>query len=99
MRTIPKGETVFCIAKIETRKTYKDRISFRFYSRDEILDIVEPSEWDVVLTEVRQDAEFDLLVLTSNSQQTRFVDEIRVGPTWRSVTPIDPARVGLSTVE
>lgn len=99
IRAIPGGQTVFCVAKIETRKGGSDRVSFRFYTRDEPLDIVEPAEWDVTLTDLRQDANYDLLVLTSNSQKVRYLDEIRMGPSWRSVTPIDSSVLLMSSVK
>ena len=57
-------------------------------SQEDELDIVEPAEWDVVLSNLELNADLDLLVLTSNATQVRFVDEIRLGPSWRSVTPI-----------
>ncbi len=93
IREIPGGQTIFCVAKIETRITATDRVSFRFYTREEPLDIVEPAEWDITVTNLRQDALYDLLVLTSNSQKVRFVDEIRMGPSWRSVTPIHRSKI------
>jgi hypothetical protein len=93
LRKIPEGQTVFCVAKVTTQKDSPDEIAFRFYTREDILDFAEPSEWDVVTREFRQDAEFDLLLLTSHSEKIRYVDEIRIGPSWRSVTPIDQKRL------
>lgn len=89
VRTVPDGSTVFCVAKIVTRKTGDDHVSFRFYTPGDELDLVEPAEWDVVLRGLDLTADLDLLVLTSNSPETRYVDEIRLGPSWRSVTPVD----------
>ncbi|MEM6278743.1 MAG: FecR domain-containing protein [Verrucomicrobiota bacterium] len=87
-RAIPEGETVFCVAKITSRKSGRDEVRFRFYTREEDLDLLEPTAWDVTLTNLELDRRFDLLLLTSDSHQKRYVDEIRLGPTWRSVTPI-----------
>ncbi|MEM9281678.1 MAG: FecR family protein [Verrucomicrobiota bacterium] len=89
-RSIPSGETVFCVAKITTRKVGKDEVRFRFYTQDDSLDLLEPAEWDITLTGLKQSASYDLLLLTSNSPSTRYIDEIRIGPSWRSVTPINP---------
>jgi hypothetical protein len=35
------------------------------------------------------DARFDRLLLSSTGVSPRIVDEIRIGPTWRSVAPLD----------
>jgi hypothetical protein len=37
---------------------------------------------------VRQSAAFDLVVLSSTGNAPRIVDELRIGPTWRSVVSI-----------
>lgn len=89
LRRIPENTTVFCVAKIMTRKSGEDRVNFRFYTAEDELDIVEPAEWDVTLDGIALSADLDLLVLTSNSAAIRYVDEIRFGPSWRSVTPVD----------
>ncbi len=89
LRRIPENATVFCVAKIMSRKNGNDRVHFRFYTAEDELDIVEPAEWDVTLDGIDLSADLDLLVLTSNSAEIRYVDEIRFGPSWRSVTPID----------
>lgn len=89
LRKIPEGQTVFCVAKITTRKEAGDEIAFRFYTREDPLDIVEPAEWDIVTSGIAQNAAYDLLLLTSHSNQVRYIDEIRIGPSWRSVTPIE----------
>ena len=89
LRSIPGDSTVFCVAKIMTRKTGEDSVFFRFYTADDELDLVEPAEWDVALRGLDLSTKLDLLVLTSNSAETRYVDEIRFGPSWRSVTPVN----------
>lgn len=99
IRTIPEGGTVFCVAKFELRKSYVDRVSFRFYTKEETLDILEPAEWDIVVADTRLNAVFDLLLLTSNAKKVRYLDEIRMGPSWRSVTPIRKKEVMMSSVE
>ena len=97
LRRIPEDSTVFCVAKIMTRKTGEDRVYFRFYTADDSLDLVEPADWDVSLNNLDLSAALDLLVLTSDSTDTRYVDEIRFGPSWRSVTPVNtPTLLSLS---
>jgi len=89
LRQIPTDQTVFCVAKITTRNDGTDEVAFRFYTREDPLDIVEPAEWDLVTQGIDQKAAYDLLLLTSDSNQVRYLDEIRIGPSWRSVTPVN----------
>jgi hypothetical protein len=37
---------------------------------------------------LRQSAMLDLVILSSTGQSPRIVDELRIGPTWRSVVPM-----------
>ena len=88
IRQIPHGETVFCVGKIKRSQNGSDRAQFRFYRVTDVLDFAEPAEWDVTLNGIDLNANLDLLLITSHGKTSRWVDEIRVGPTWRSVTPI-----------
>lgn len=89
IRKIPTGETVFVVGKFTHSKRDYDEITFRFYRNSDSLDFTEPAVWDVVHSRVAIDAKLDLMLITSQGKATRFVDELRIGPTWRSVTPID----------
>jgi len=89
IRKIPPGETVFCVGKIKRSVKGKDRVQFRFYRTTDRLDFAEPAVWDVTLEGGDLDAEFDLMLITSHGETSRWIDEIRVGPSWRSVTPIN----------
>ncbi len=89
IRQIPEGETVFCVGKIIHSKRLSDQVQFRFYRSSDSLDFAEPAEWDIETRDLNLSANLDLLLITSVGQATRYVDEIRIGPTWRSVTPID----------
>lgn len=89
IRQIPEGETVFCVGKIIHSKRLSDQVQFRFYRSSDSLDFAEPAEWDIETRDLDLSAKLDLLLITSVGQATRYVDEIRIGPTWRSVTPID----------
>lgn len=88
LRRVPADETVFCVAKVIHASKRPDQVLFRFYRENDQLDIFEPPAWDIEIHDVDLDAELDLLLLTTNSPLVRYVDEIRIGPTWRSVTPI-----------
>ncbi|MEM7697217.1 MAG: FecR domain-containing protein [Verrucomicrobiota bacterium] len=89
IRRLPAGETVFLVGKIIHSEHQPDQVFFRFYRVDEPLDFAEPAEWDVEARDFDLDSELNLLLLTAEGATVRFVDEIRIGPSWRSVTPID----------
>ena len=84
----PSKQTTLWIGKIMTRKHGEDEISFRIYGEDDALDYAEPATWHVLSRGVHQDHKLDLLVLSSEGRSSRVIDEFRLGPTWRSVVPI-----------
>ncbi len=84
----PSKQTTLWIGKIVSRKHGEDEISFRIYGEDDPLDYAEPAAWHVLSRGVHQDTRLDLLVLTSEGKSSRVIDEFRLGPTWRSVVPI-----------
>ena len=88
--TIPDEQTLLWIGKIIHRAGGEDEISFRVYGQQDSLDYAEPATWHVVSRELRQSAALDLVVLSSTGNAPRIVDELRIGPTWRSVVPIQP---------
>ena len=80
---------MFCVGKIVTSAKENDEIRFRFYRESDRLDFLEPADWDIELRDADLSASLNLLLITAEGRVTRFLDEIRIGPTWRSVTPID----------
>ena len=88
-RQIPSNETVFCVAKITASERNRDEVLFRFYRESDHLDIFEPADWDIEMREADLSARLNLLLISSQGQSTTYVDELRIGPTWRSVTPLD----------
>lgn len=92
-RTVPVGETVFCIGKITSSATEPDVIHFRCYHSSDSLHLMEPAEWDVESHSIDSSSKLDLLEIVSNNKSSVYIDEIRIGPTWRSVTPIDPEKL------
>ena len=83
----PERQSILFVGKVVTRKTANDEISFRMYGEDEVLGYAEPAAWHVTSKGVSQSVRFDRLLLTSKGRASRIVDEIRIGPTWRSVVP------------
>ena len=91
---IPDEQTLLWIGKIIHRAEGEDEISFRVYGQQDSLDYAEPATWHVVSRELHQSAALDLVVLSSTGNAPRIVDELRIGPTWRSVVPIQPQFAG-----
>ncbi|MEM8913010.1 MAG: FecR domain-containing protein [Planctomycetota bacterium] len=85
---LPPEETTLWIGKIVSREHGEDEIYFRVYGEDDELDYAEPATWHVVTRSLALDARLDLVLLSSSGKTVRFIDELRIGPTWRSVAPI-----------
>lgn len=84
----PDEQTLLWVGKIISRANGEDEISFRIYGQQDVLDYAEPATWHVVSRDLHQKSAFDLVVLSSTGRSARIVDELRIGPTWRSVVPI-----------
>ncbi len=65
-----------------------DVVYFRVYGEEDVLEYTEPSTWHVVTRDVDLNARLDLVLLSSECTTDRIIDELRIGPTWRSVAPI-----------
>lgn len=88
-RVIPQGETILCIAKIVGSAGGFVSVQFRCYNSSDSMHNVEPAVWDIEDHSVYHGAKLDILEMSSKSGSTVWIDEIRIGPTWRSVTPLD----------
>ncbi|MCG6156355.1 FecR family protein [Rubinisphaera margarita] len=84
----PAEQTTLWIGKVVSRVKGEDEVYFRIYGEDETLDYAEPATWHVVTRNVDSDARLDRVLLSSTGQFGRIVDELRIGPTWRSVAPM-----------
>lgn len=85
---LPAEQTTLWIGKMVARKQGEDEIYFRVYGEADVLDYAEPATWHVVTRGVELDANLDLVLLSSEGKTARLVDELRIGPTWRSVAPM-----------
>ena len=64
------------------------REPLRVYGEQDVLGYAEPATWHVVTRGVELDAHLDCVLLSSEGKTSRIVDELRIGPTWRSVAPM-----------
>ncbi|MCB1209549.1 MAG: FecR domain-containing protein [Verrucomicrobiales bacterium] len=87
---IPDEQSLLWVGKIIRRSHGEDEVAFRIYGQEDTLDYAEPPTWHVVSRGLHLDAVFDLVMLSSTGTSPRIVDELRIGPTWRSVVPIKP---------
>ena len=85
---MPAEQTTLWIGKIVSRARGEDEIYFRVYGEDDVLGYAEPATWHVVTRGVELDSHFDCVLLSSEGRTSRIVDELRIGPTWRSVAPM-----------
>lgn len=86
---LPPEQTTLWIGKVVSRERGEDEIYFRVYGEDDVLDYAEPATWHVVTRGLQLDAHLDLVLLSSEGITTRLLDELRIGPTWRSVAPMN----------
>lgn len=85
---VPLDQSMLCIGKIMARKDGEDQLSFRIFGESDELIAMEPRDWDVVSRGLDLSAKLDLALITSVGHADRILDELRIGPTWRSVVPI-----------
>jgi hypothetical protein len=84
---VPDGQTLLWVGKIIHRGRGEDEISFRIYGEADALEYAEPATWHVVSRGLDHSAVLDLVLLSSTGGEARIADELRIGPTWRSVVP------------
>lgn len=85
---LPPEQTTLWIGKIVTRAEGEDEIYFRVYAEDDVLGYAEPATWHVVTRGVELNSQLDCVLLSSEGTTSRIIDELRIGPTWRSVAPM-----------
>ena len=88
---VPREQTSLWIGKIVARAEGEDEIHFRVYGENDALGYAEPATWHVVTRGVVLNSQLDCVLLSSEGRTERVVDELRVGPTWRSVAPMSEA--------
>lgn len=85
---MPAEQTTLWTGKIVSRAQGEDRIYFRVYGEEDVLGYAEPATWHVVTDDVDLKAHLDCVLLSSEGATCRLIDELRIGPTWRSVAPM-----------
>ena len=88
VQPLEAGQTMLWVAKITSNESGFDEVLFHIFDADQALPMVEPGDWQVVARGVRSEALLDLLLITSQGPAPRFVDELKIGATWRAVVPV-----------
>lgn len=89
---VPVDQPTLWIGKIVCRAEDEDEIFLSIFSGKDRLGLTEPRTWQVSTRGVYQDGQLDIALISSQSNQskaTRLVDRLRIGPTWRSVVPLN----------
>jgi hypothetical protein len=86
--SIADEQSLLWIGKIIRRANGEDEVFFRIYGQADFLDYAEPANWHTSTRGIQRSAVLDLVILSSSGQSPRIIDELRIGPTWRSVVPI-----------
>jgi ferric-dicitrate binding protein FerR (iron transport regulator) len=85
---VPFDKFSLWVGKIVSRHGGEDEIFFQVFGENEHVGMTEPRTWQVSTRGVFQDGKLDRLLLSSHGHAPRIVDEIRIGPTWRSVVSL-----------
>jgi len=85
---MPRAGTSLWIGKIVSRRNGKDEVYLRVYSESDSLDYAEPTAWHIASHGTQLNGKLDRIILHTDGSHTRIIDELRIGPTWRSVAPI-----------
>lgn len=79
------NESVTWVIKIVSHPGAEDSIYFRILTSDDELSISEPAAWHLTAHGVDLSLPLDRLLLSCAGPNSFFVDDVRIGPTWRSV--------------
>ncbi len=78
-------ESVRWVIKIVAHSRAEDSIYFRVLTSEDELSISEPAAWHLAAQGVDLSLPLDQLLLSCAGPNSFFVDDVRLGPTWRSV--------------
>jgi ferric-dicitrate binding protein FerR (iron transport regulator) len=85
---VARDQQTLWIGKITARRQGEDEIFFSIFGERNVLDYAEPAIWQVATRGFRSNARLDTVLIAGQLSEACAVDELRVGPTWRSIAPI-----------
>lgn len=85
---IARDQTTLWIGKIIARRQGDDEIFFSVYGERDTFGFTEPATWQAASRGVRREGRLDLVLISTQLSAPCAVDELRIGPTWRSIAPM-----------
>lgn len=83
---LDKDTAYIVVAKIVAGRDRPDQVFLAVYRADEPLESQEPASWTLVSMPVDSDARLDDFWFLFRGEGSQWIDELRIGRTWRSVT-------------
>jgi hypothetical protein len=85
---IAANQHTLWIGKIIARRDGEDEVFFSIYGEQDTFGFVEPATWQVASRGLRGSGQLDVVVIATQLSAACSVDELRIGPTWRSIAPM-----------
>lgn len=84
---IAAGRDHLFVAKLVTSRSAPEQLFLKVYAPDEAVDRDEPERWTVVGRSYRLTSPIDAIHIYNGTERAYAIDELRIGTSWRSVTP------------
>jgi hypothetical protein len=85
---VARNQNTLWIGKIISRRNGDDDFFFSVYGERDTFGFAEPATWQVASRGIKRDGRLDLVVIATQLSAPCAVDELRIGPTWRSIAPM-----------
>jgi len=92
---IARNQNTLWIGKIISRRHGDDEFFFSVYGEKDTFGFAEPATWQVASRGVRRQGRLDLALISTQLSAPCLADELRIGPTWRSVAPVQELSIAL----
>lgn len=84
---IVAGRPYLFVAKLVTSRTAPDQMFLKVYAPEDTVDRDEPERWSVVGRSYRLTSPIEAIHIYNGTECGYAIDELRIGTSWRSVTP------------
>jgi hypothetical protein len=85
---VARNQSTFWLGKMITRRQGDDEVFFSIYGEMDAIEYAEPATWQVATRGIRRNGRLNVVVIAGQLSAHCTVDELRIGPTWRSVAPL-----------
>ena len=80
-----QSKPMLWVLKIISHESTGEAVFFRLFSDEEEIPNSEPAAWHVSAVDVEMSQPLDRVLLSCAGPNSYLIDELRIGPTWRSV--------------